>query len=75
MTLQDFKNQHGITSITFYKGKGRMFSKVTSATTKEEINLYCSKDCDLTKPLFVNIGKFDAHWVGNNTQSTVAATV
>lgn len=75
MTLQEFKSAHGITNITLKKGVGRMFAKVPSATLKQDINLFCSKDCNLNAPLFVNFGAHDSYWIGNKDAAKTVATI
>ena len=75
MTLQQFKSAHGITAINLKQGSGRMFAKVPSATLKQDINLFCSKDCNLNAPLFVNLGAHDSYWIGNKDAAKDVATI
>lgn len=75
MTLAQFKSQHGITNINLKQGNGRMFAKVPSATLKQELNVFCSKDCNLNAPLFVNFGAHDCYWIGNKDAAKDVATI
>lgn len=75
MTLAQFKFQHGIQSIDLKKGNGRAFGRFTSATTKRMETLFVAQSCDLTKPLFVNLGAHDAYWLGNSEKATDYGTI
>ena len=75
MDLTTFKVQHGIQGkIPVRKGKGRMFADLI-AKNGQMIRLYFSEACDLTKSLYVNVGKYDELWVGNNTGASVVGEV
>lgn len=75
MTLAQFKSQHGITSIDLKKGQGRAFGRFTSSTTKQMETLFVAEKCDLTKPLFVNLGAHNAYWLGNSEAAKDLATI
>ena len=70
MTITEFKQQHGVQGkVKVLKGKGRMFADMIDKAGNL-IRLFCSEDCDLKKPLFVNMGEHNALWVCNNCGST-----
>ena len=75
MTLAEFKTQHGISGINLKQGTGRMFAKVVSTTTNKTLDVFCSKDCNLNAPLFVNFGAHDSFWIGNKDTAQTVATI
>ena len=74
MLLQDFKKQNGISDITVLQGQGRMFADVVTKGGNQE-RLFFSKDCSLTKPMYVNEGVHGVLWVGNNTGAKEVAVI
>jgi len=75
MTLAEFKTQHGISGINLKQGTGRMYAKVVSTTTNKTLDVFCSKDCNLNAPLFVNFGAHDSFWIGNKEAAKSVATI
>ena len=75
MTLAQFKQQHGIQTIDLKQGTGRKFGRFVSAQTKQMETVFVSSQCDLTKPLFVNVGVHDAYWIGNKEAAKDVATI
>ena len=66
---------HGITSIDLKQGKGRKFGRFVSAQTKQMETVFVSSKCDLSQPLFVNLGVHDAYWIGNSEAAKDAGTI
>jgi hypothetical protein len=52
-----------------------MFAKVVSTTTNKTLDVFCSKECNLNAPLYVNFGAHDAYWIGNKNAAKDVATI
>jgi len=70
MTLQEFKEQHGIKTVSFQRfNEGKRMVANCLTRSGDGITLFLSSRADVSKPLAVFKGAHNALWVGNQAQA------